>query len=48
MAAGDVYQTHADISELNKDFGFRPSTTLEQGLTQFAKWWKTYYSKEKK
>ena len=45
MQAGDVYQTYADVSELQKDFGFKPSTTLETGLSAFAKWYKTYYNK---
>ena len=43
MAPGDVYQTHADISELNKDFGFKPSTKLADGLAKFADWYKSYY-----
>lgn len=43
MQAGDVYQTFADVSELEKDFGFKPSTTLEQGLTAFTKWYKAFY-----
>lgn len=45
MQPGDVYQTYADISDLEKDFGFKPSTTLETGLANFAKWYKTYYNK---
>lgn len=45
MQPGDVYQTYADISDLEKDFGFKPSTTLEVGLANFAKWYKTYYNK---
>lgn len=43
MQPGDVYQTYADISELEKDFGFRPETSLEDGLRNFAKWYKGYY-----
>ena len=46
MQPGDVYQTYADLSELEKDFGFKPSTKLEDGLTEFAKWYKHFY-KEK-
>ena len=46
MQPGDVYQTYADVSELEKDFGFKPSTKLEDGLTEFAKWYKHFY-KEK-
>ena len=43
MQPGDVYQTYADVTELEKDFGFKPSTTLEDGLEKFATWYKTYY-----
>lgn len=45
MQPGDVYQTYADISDMEKDFGFKPSTSLETGLANFAKWYKTYYIK---
>lgn len=43
MQPGDVYQTYADVSELENDFGFRPATSLEDGLRNFAKWYKRYY-----
>lgn len=46
MQPGDVYQTYADVSELTKDFGFRPDTSLEDGLERFVKWFKDYYSYE--
>ena len=46
MQMGDVYQTYADIDDLEKDFGYHPSTTLEDGLAAFAKWYKNYYHKE--
>lgn len=45
MQPGDVYQTYADVSELEKDFGFKPATTLEEGLKSFAAWYKGYYKK---
>ena len=45
MQPGDVYQTYADVKELEKDFGFKPSTCLETGLANFAKWYKGYYEK---
>ena len=44
MQAGDVYQTYADITDLQKDFDFKPSTPLSEGLEKFAKWYKSYYS----
>lgn len=43
MQPGDVYQTYADVSELEKDFGFKPETPLSDGLAKFAAWYKTYY-----
>ena len=43
MQPGDVYQTYADVSELEHDFDFKPSTTIEEGLSRFAEWYKTYY-----
>ena len=45
MQPGDVYQTYADVKELEKDFGFKPSTSLETGLANFSKWYKSYYEK---
>lgn len=43
MQAGDVPVTYADTSDLERDFGFTPSTTLREGLRQFAQWYKEYY-----
>ena len=43
MQPGDVYQTYADVSDLMEDFGFKPSTTIEEGLSRFAEWFKEYY-----
>lgn len=43
MQPGDVYQTYADVSELERDFGFRPSTTIADGLGKFARWYREYY-----
>lgn len=43
MQPGDVYQTFADVSELERDFGFKPSTPLETGLARFASWYKEFY-----
>jgi nucleoside-diphosphate-sugar epimerase len=40
MQAGDVYQTYADMDALERDFGFKPSTSLEEGLSRFAKWYR--------
>ena len=43
MQPGDVYQTYADVSELERDFGFRPATDIATGLARFAQWYKDYY-----
>ena len=43
MQAGDVPVTYADVTPLEKDFGFRPSTSLRDGLRKFANWYKEYY-----
>ncbi|MFM0776917.1 NAD-dependent epimerase/dehydratase family protein [Streptococcus suis] len=43
MQAGDVPVTYADTSDLERDFGFSPSTTLREGLRRFAQWYKEYY-----
>ena len=43
MQPGDVPVTFADVTPLERDFGFRPSTSLRDGLREFAKWYKDYY-----
>lgn len=43
MQPGDVLCTFADISELQRDIGFTPSTTLEAGLTEFCAWFRSYH-----
>ena len=43
MQPGDVYQTYADVEALQRDFGFKPQTTIEDGLGEFARWYKQYY-----
>lgn len=43
MQPGDVYETYADVQELMNDFGFKPSTTIEEGLSKFAEWFLNYY-----
>lgn len=48
MQPGDVYQTFADVSELERDFGFKPSTPLETGLARFASWYKEFYKDRKR
>ena len=43
MQPGDVYQTYADVDDLIRDFGFKPDTSLEEGLSRFAKWYREFY-----
>ncbi len=43
MQPGDVPITYADTSKLEKDYGYRPSTDLREGLRRFAKWYRDYY-----
>lgn len=43
MQPGDVPVTYADTSALEQDFGFKPSTSLREGLHKFAKWYKEFY-----
>ena len=43
MQPGDVPVTYADTSALERDFGFRPNTSLRQGLRSFARWYKDFY-----
>lgn len=43
MQPGDVAATYADIDELIADFGFKPKTTLRDGLHRFAEWYKEFY-----
>ena len=43
MQPGDVPVTYADTSALERDFGFKPSTSLREGLRKFAMWYKEFY-----
>ena len=46
MQAGDVPTTYADVSGLERDFGFAPKITLQEGLERFAKWYRDFYITE--
>lgn len=37
---GDVYQTYADVTDLIRDFGFKPDTPIETGIAKFVEWYK--------
>ncbi len=43
MQPGDVPVTYADTSALERDFGFKPSTTLREGIRRFAEWYREFY-----
>ena len=43
MQPGDVPVTYAEVSDLERDFGFKPCTSLRDGLRKFAEWYKDYY-----
>ena len=48
MQPGDVPVTYADTTPLERDFGFKPSTSLRDGLRAFAEWYAGYYCKKEK
>lgn len=47
MQAGDVPITYADVSDLEKDFGYKPKTSLREGLRKFAEWYHGFYVRQK-
>ena len=48
MQPGDVPITYADTSDLERNFGYKPKTSLREGLRKFAKWYYEYYIKGEK
>lgn len=47
MQPGDVLRTYADVSDLERDINFKPSTSIEDGLKKFVEWYEEYYKVEK-
>jgi len=43
MQPGDVPETYADVDDLIRDVGFRPSTPITTGIARFVEWYRTYY-----
>jgi UDP-glucuronate 4-epimerase len=43
MQPGDVPATYADVDDLMKDVGFKPATSIEDGIASFVKWYREYY-----
>ena len=44
MQPGDVSETAADFGKLNKITGFKPLTTIEEGIPKFLSWYKTFHN----
>lgn len=45
IQAGDVPATYADVDDLIKDVGFKPSTSIEEGIAKFVAWYREYYKR---
>jgi UDP-glucuronate 4-epimerase len=43
LQPGDVPATYANVDDLIRDVGFKPSTTIEDGISRFIDWYKDYY-----
>ena len=43
MQPGDIYNTWADVYELIDDFGYKPDTSINKGISEFVNWYKRYY-----
>jgi UDP-glucuronate 4-epimerase len=43
MQPGDVLETFADVDDLMRDMGFRPQTSIEDGIRDFVAWYRDYY-----
>jgi UDP-glucuronate 4-epimerase len=46
MQAGDVTRTYADVSKLERVYGYRPGVRLEEGLGRFADWYREWRRRE--
>ena len=46
MQPGDVYQTYADVSKLKEQYGYKPKTSVGDGVRNFVQWHKRYYNVE--
>ncbi|MEO7917667.1 MAG: NAD-dependent epimerase [Dokdonella sp.] len=43
MQPGDVPDTYANVEELSRDTGYKPSTTVDEGVAKFVEWYRDYY-----
>ena len=46
MQPGDVPCTYADVDDLVKDVGFKPVTSIDEGIHHFVQWYREYYNKK--
>ncbi len=46
MQPGDVYQTYVGVTELMRDVGFKPNTSIQEGIGRFVAWYKEFYHQE--
>jgi len=44
IQAGDVQATYADVDDLQNDVGFKPATSIEDGISRFVEWYRAYYA----
>ena len=44
LQSGDVVETFADVSDLEREIGFKPATTIEEGIRRFVKWYREYHA----
>jgi UDP-glucuronate 4-epimerase len=44
MQPGDILDTYADVQDLINNFGYKPATTVTEGIQRFAKWFLDYYA----
>jgi UDP-glucuronate 4-epimerase len=44
MQPGDVPETYAETEDLRRDIGFRPATSIEDGIARFAQWYRNYHN----
>ncbi len=45
MQPGDVKETYADITAINRDFGFSPTTSIDEGIPRFVEWYREYHGR---
>jgi len=45
MQPGDVPETYADVDDLMDEVGFRPCTSIHEGIGRFVEWYREYYKK---